>query len=109
MQSETIERMGRIRSRGEAGKAALAELKAQLADNNDKYIKEQVQRVANSFNDVEDFLAILNDERMPPRTSSEESRVLDHAEFFLEKITLPQLKAVQDLIAKFGANIQSIG
>jgi hypothetical protein len=51
------------------------------------------------------FLGILKEERTPPRSLSEESRVLDHAEFLLERIAIPQLKAIQDMVAKFGPNL----
>jgi hypothetical protein len=43
------------------------------------------------------------------RTLAEESIWLDHAEFILERIAVPQLKAVRDMVAEFGPNIQSIG
>jgi hypothetical protein len=46
---------------------------------------------------------------MRPRTLAEESRVLDHAEFVLERIAAPQLKAIQDMVAKFGPKILSVG
>jgi hypothetical protein len=110
MHNETNERVQRIRSRVLAEKAALAELKAQLADNTDKYVKQLLQQASNGFDDVEVlFLGILQDERIPPRTPAEESRVLDHAEFFLERVAVPLLKAIQDMVAKFGPNVQSIG
>jgi len=110
MHTETTERVQAIQSEVLARKASLAELKVQLADDPDKYVKELLQQASNQFDDVEVlFLGILRDERVPPRTLAEESRVLDRAEFFLQRIAVPQLKAIQDMIAKFGPNVQSIG
>jgi hypothetical protein len=40
---------------------------------------------------------------------AEESRVLDHAEFVLERIAAPQLNAIQEMVAKFGPTILSTG
>jgi len=63
-----------------------------------------------AFDDLEaSFVGILKTDRTPPRTVAEESRVLDHAEFVLERIAVPQLKAIQDMVAKFGPKILSTG
>jgi hypothetical protein len=93
-----------------AGKASISGLKAQLAGNTDKYVNQLLQLASNWFDDVEVlWLGILKDERTPPRTLAEESRVLDYTEFFLERFAVPQLKAIQDMVAKFGPNVQSVG
>ncbi len=107
MHSETNDRAQRIRSKVLAGKASISDLNAQITDN---YVKQLLQQASNWFDDVEvHFLGNLQHERIPPRTLAEESRWLDYAEFFLERVAVPQLKAVQDMVAKFGPNIQSIG
>jgi hypothetical protein len=99
-----------IRSRVLAGMASISDLKAQLAGNRDKYVNQLLQQTLNAFDDVEVlFIGILRDDRMPPRTLAEESRVLDHAEFVLERIAAPLLKAIQDMVAKFGPKILSVG
>ncbi len=110
MRTETYDRVQSIRSKVLAGKASISDLNAQLADNTDNYVKQLLRQGSNWLDHVEAlFLGSLQHERKPPRTLAEESRLLDHAGFFLEKIALPRLKAVQDMVAKFGANIQSIG
>ena len=110
MHSETNERIQGIRSRVVAGKAEISGLKAQLEGNTDRYVNQLLQQASNWFDDVEVlWLGILKDERTPPRTVAEESRVLDYAEFFLERIAGPQLRAIQDIVAKFGLNVQSVG
>ncbi len=77
--------------------ASISDLKAQLAGNKDKYVNQLLQQALNAFDDVEvSFVGILKDDQKPPRTLDEESRVLDHAEFVLERIAVPQLKAIQD-------------
>ena len=106
MHSETNERLQIIRSEVAGGKTSISDLKTRLADNADRYINHVLQQGSNSFDDVELlFLGILKEERTPPRSLSEESRVLDHAEFLLERIAIPQLKAIQDMVAKFGPNL----
>ncbi len=107
MHSQTNDRIQRIRSKVLAGKASISDLNAQITDN---YVKQLLQHASNWFDDVEvHFLKNLQHDRKPPRTLAEESRWLDHAEFFLERVAVSQLKAVQDMVARFGPNIQSIG
>jgi hypothetical protein len=73
-------------------------------------VNQLLQQASNWLDDVETlFLGILKQDRMPPRSAAEESRVLDHAEFFLHRIAMPQLKAIQEMVAKFGPTVQSIG
>ena len=110
MHSDTNERMEGIRSRVLTGLASISDLKGQLAGKADKYMNQLLQHTLNAFDDVEVvFIGILNKDRMPPRTRAEESRVLDHAEFLLERIAVPQLKAIQEMVAKFGPKILSAG
>jgi hypothetical protein len=107
MHSETNDRIKRIQSKVLAGKASISDLNAQITDS---YVKEMLQRASNWFDDVEvHFLRSIQHERTPLRTLAEESIWLDHAEFILERIAVPQLKAVRDMVAEFGPNIQSIG
>jgi hypothetical protein len=107
MHSQTNDRIQRIQSKVQAGRASISDLGAQITDN---YVKQMLQRASNWFDDVDVyFLGNIRDERTPGRTVAEESMWLDHAEFVLERIAFPQLKAVQDMVAKFGPNIQSIG
>jgi len=107
MHSETRERVERIRAKALAGKASVSDLNAQITD---AYVKQLLKLASNWFDDVEVFwIGTLQRDRMPPRSLAEESRWLDQAEFFLESIARPQLKAVQDMVAKFGPNLQSIG
>lgn len=107
MYGETNDRIQRIQSKVLAGKASISDLNTQITDN---YVKQLLQQASNWFDDVEvHFLGNLRHERIPPRTLAEESRWLDEAEFFLERVAVSQLRAVQDMVAKFGANIQSIG
>ena len=110
MHSDTNERMEGIRSRVLAGMASISDLKGQLAGKADKYVNQLLQQASNAFDDVEvSFIGILKTDRMAPRTRAEESRVLDHAEFVLDRIAVPQLKAIQDMVAKFGPKILSAG
>jgi hypothetical protein len=109
MHNETNARVQEIRSKVLAGKASLTELKAQLAGNRDRYVNQLLQQASNWFDDVEVILGILKDGRMPQRTPAEESRVLDGAQFLLKRVAVPQLNAIQDMVARFGPNIQSIG
>lgn len=60
---------------------------------------EQIQR-------RERFSRTVEHERMPPRNLSDESRILDRAEFWLEKLALAQLKTLQDMVATFGPGVQ---
>jgi hypothetical protein len=106
MHTEIQQRMKQIQSRLDAGRASLSELKSQLADNDDECVKGVLQELSNKFSDVKDFLAPLKHERMPPRNLSDESTILDRAEFWLERIALAQLKALQDMVAKFGPGVQ---
>jgi hypothetical protein len=94
MHNETNECVQRLRSKVLTGIASLGELEAQLAGNADKYLNQLLQQASNWFDDVEVRLGILKDNRMPPRNVAEELRVLDHAEFFLERVAEPQLKAI---------------
>jgi hypothetical protein len=110
MHTETNERMERIRSDVRAGQAALSDLKTQLAANTDKYVNQILQLASNWFDDVETlFLGMLKQEQTPPRTLAEESRVLGSAEYFLHRMAIPQLKAIQKMVAKFGPSVRSIG
>jgi hypothetical protein len=75
----------------------------------DKYVNQLLQHTLIAFDDVEvAFIGILKDDRMPPRTCAEESRVLDHTEFVLEQVAVPQLTAIQEMVAKFGPKILSV-
>jgi hypothetical protein len=110
MRNETKERIQRIRSRVLTGRASLSDLKTQLAANTDKYLNWLLQQTSNWLDDVEVlFLAILEDGRTPPRPAAEESRALDYAEFFLERFAMAQLEAVQEMVAKFGPSVRSMG
>ena len=107
MHSETNDRIQIIRSKVLAGKASISDLNAQVTDN---YVKQLLQQASNWFDDVEvQFLRNLQHDPIPPRTVAEESIWLDHAEFFLERVAVPHLKAVQDMAVKFGPKIRSIG
>jgi hypothetical protein len=107
MYGETNDRIQRIQSKILAGKASISDLKSQITDNN---VKRLLQQASNWFDDVAVlFLRELQHERIPPRTLAEESKWLDHAEFFLERVAVPQLQAVKDMIAKFGPTIRLIG
>lgn len=108
MHQETAERLQRIRSKIQEGRAALAKLKVQLADNTDKQVNQLVQQASSRFDDIGVFfLGILKDERVPPRTLADESRVLDEAESFLERVAVEQLKTLQDMVAKLRPNLES--
>jgi len=110
MHAQTAERVRRIESRVLERTASLSQLKDQISGNSDKYIKDVLQLTANWLDDVEVlYLGILKKDRMLPRTLAEESWLLDQTEFFLEKVVVPQLKAIQDMVTKFGPNVQSIG
>jgi uncharacterized damage-inducible protein DinB len=103
MHNETSERVQKIRSRVLAGKAAVADLHAQITDD---HVKQLLQQVLNHLDDVEVlWLGNLQHEQRPLRTIAEESRWLDQTEFFLERIALPQLEAVQEMVATFGPNV----
>ena len=72
-------------------------------------MRQLLLQASNSFDDVEvSFLGILRQERIPPRTLAEESWVLDQAEFVLERISISQLKVIQDMVAKFGPNVSFV-
>jgi hypothetical protein len=109
MHSETNDRIQRIRSRVLAERASISGLKTQLTGNTDKYVNEQLNLTSNWFDDVEvGFLGIFRDDPRP-RTLAEESWVLDQTEFFLERVAIPQLKAIQEMVATFGPNVRSVG
>jgi len=84
-------------------------LGAQLANTSDKHLNRLLQEMSNCFNDVEGIVGILHEQRVPLRSLAEEMWVLDHAEFYLEKIAMVRLKAIQEIVAKFGPDVQSFG
>jgi hypothetical protein len=110
MYSESEKRRNRIQSRVREGKVALLELEATLAGNSDKHVNDLLRQASNWLNDVEvSFLGMLAKDQQPPRTIQQEAFILDHAEFFLERVAMLQVKSLQDLVAKFGPNLQSVG
>ena len=108
MHSEMGEHMERIHSKVQIEKSMLSDLKAQLASNTDRYVNQLLRQASNWLNEVEVlYLGILKDERFPPRTLAEETRILDQADFLLEKVTIPQLRTIQEMVTQFGLSVQS--
>ncbi len=110
MHSQTAARVEKIKSRVLEGRTSLSQLKAQLSHNTDKHVNELLRQTAYWFDDVKSsFLGMMVKEQRPPRTLEDESYLLNQAEFFLERVVEPQLKAIQDMVAKFGPNVHPIG
>ena len=98
MYDHTKDRMQTIQTAVETGRKRLEAIKAQLTDTPDPYLTTQLQRAGYSLDDVKMFFRMLEEQRMPPRSAAEEARILDHAQFAVEGIALPQVKAIEDLI-----------
>ena len=110
MHNHTPDRMQKIRLQVREADTALLELKRQLVENDDKYLNYLLRQVSNGLYDIEAFfLTPSKNERVTaPHTIAEESKLLDYAEFHLHHVVMPQLKAIQDLIAKFGPDVRPI-
>lgn len=98
------ERVKAIRDSAAAYAQSVADLKVQVKD---PYLRGQLQQIRKWLNDLERFfLGSLSHES---RTPEQESAWLGNAETFLQKAVLPQLKSIQDAVAKYGPNTNSAG
>ncbi|MDA2929334.1 hypothetical protein MYX84_05205 [Acidobacteria bacterium AH-259-O06] len=97
------ERVEAIRSRVAAEMKSVSDLEALVKD---PYIRGQLQQVRNWLDDIEAFF--LESLSREARTPEEESTWLSHAEMTLH-LAARQRKSIQDLVAKYGPNITSIG
>jgi hypothetical protein len=110
MHIKTIERLEQVKIRVLRSKDSLSKLKALLSKNHDTYINELLRQASYWFDDMEtDYFAMLAKEQNPPRTLQQEFFILNHAEFFLERVAIPQLKALQDMVDKHGPDLTTIG
>lgn len=92
-----------IQSKVVAEMAAVSELDGKLEDS---YLKQMLRHALNMVGDVESFF--LRSARQEPRTPDALSKWLDNAEAALQ-IAIQQRKLVENVIAKYGPNAQSIG
>jgi uncharacterized coiled-coil protein SlyX len=110
MHKQTAERIERLRSRASIAEASLSDLKEQLAANQDEWVNAQLKLAEGTLTDVEAFfIGTLKREEHPPRTLAQEAYILNHAEYHLEKVVLPQIKAIKDMVTKFGPSVRTFG
>jgi hypothetical protein len=101
MQSEA--RIREIQSRVDAERTVIAALDGQLSDSG---LKQQLQQVEHWLDDVESIF--LRSAMREPRTPDALSRWLAYAMFALQ-MAIEKRKNVQEIVAKYGPNAQSIG
>jgi hypothetical protein len=110
MQPETERRVEKLRKRTDDAKKELAEAKALFGENDDEYLRSQIDRTSLMLDDVETiFLARFAEKRMPPRTLAEESAILSRAEFHLNEIALPLVRIIHKWAKQYGPAFKSIG
>src|ERR1017187_1197483 len=92
-----------IRTRAAAERATVSELSGTVTDS---YIKKNMLgRATNCLDDVEQFLV----RRALDATNDRDFSMWIAAAELMLQIATQQRKGVQDLIAKYGPNVQSIG
>src|SRR2546421_20287 len=97
------ERVEALRSAAATNLKTVEELEAKLKD---AYMLGRLTQVRHWFGDVENFF--LSSLTKESRTPDAEARWLDGADWALQ-MGVRQFKEIQDVIAKYGADVVSIG
>jgi hypothetical protein len=108
MHNQTTDRLQKIRDDVNEGKMRLVNAAESFRDP-DPYVSNQLRRAGDALNDMDLYFRMLDEKRTPPRSAAEEARILDHAQFMLQYIALPQVKAIEDLLSKFGPDLTTVG
>ena len=110
MQPDTEKRVEGLKTRAKAAKAELDEARKRFGSNDDKYLHKQIRQVEFWLDDVErHFIAKLREDRSPPRSLAEESNILAHVDFHLNKLALPLVKNISEWSKTYGEKFQAIG
>jgi hypothetical protein len=108
MQPETEAQVKAIREVVKRSNEGLGEAKSRFGQNDDKQLAEQMKYAHFWLDYVELHLGMLSEDRMPPRTLAEESRILVGARAQLET-GLAQAKKVIGWSLQYGDKFQAVG
>ena len=98
-----------IRQQIQSAKKQLDEAKKRFGNNRDKYLLEQIKYAYWWLDDVEKLhLAMLLENRLPPRTLAQESSILVGANAQLVT-ALAQVKRIVEWSVTYGDKFQAVG
>jgi hypothetical protein len=110
MQPEIEKRVEHLRNRIAAATKELDEATARFGSNSDEYLYSRIKQAYFWLDDLETiFIAMVQEERSPPKTLTEELWILQTAETDLANITMPLVKQISLWSTTYGEKFQSIG
>jgi len=98
------ERVKAIRNRAASQMQIVSDFEVAVHDPG---MTERLEFIRHFLEDIESFF--LGSLAREQRTPEGEAYVLQNAEMVLERLIAPQVKQVQEIVAKFGPNVQSVG